>query len=147
MKKHSLLATLIFLLLLGIGCNNNDGPSTPTAPEEPEPIPTTTDTFMGALGLGGSSCHFFDVAQVGPVTMSITALAPLETLTLGLGLGLPDDTAETGCALIVTDTSVRKDESFLASVTGAGGHCVCVFDVGNIFADQNVTYTLDVEHP
>jgi hypothetical protein len=102
---------------------------------------------MGGLALGGASCHFFDVAQPGPITMSILALAPLETLTVGLGLGLPDDTVGSGCGLLVSDSSVRKDQSFLATVNTVGSHCVCVFDVGNIFADQNVTYTIDVEHP
>ena len=94
MRRRSaffLFGFVFHLLLLGIGCNDDDGPTAPTTPEEPEPVPTTTETFMGALALGGSSCHFFEVVQVGPVTMSITALAPLETLTLGLGIGLPDE--------------------------------------------------------
>jgi hypothetical protein len=146
MKRTSSLAFLILLVMFGAACGN-DNPTVPVTPPEPEPVPTVTETFMGALGLGGSSCHFFDVAQAGPVTMSVTALAPLETLTVGLGVGLPDDSVESGCGLIVADTSVRKDESFLASVNTVGSHCVCVFDVGNIFAGQNVTYTLDVEHP
>ena len=138
MKRLPALTLVTLLLLLGAACNDDN---------KPEPVPTVTETFDGDLALGESSCHFFDVTQPGPVTMSITALAPLETLTLGLGIGLPDDTAETGCGLTVTDTSVRKDESFLASVSLVGQHCVCIFDVGNIFVDQTVTYTLDVDHP
>ena len=110
-------------------------------------MPTTTETFAGELALGGASCHFFEVAQIGNLEMSITSLTPLETLTLGLGLGLPDDEFEGGCALSVTDTSVRKDETFLAVVGTIGTNCVCVFDVGNIFEDITVTYMLDVEHP
>ena len=110
-------------------------------------MPTTTETFAGDLVLGGISCHFFEVAQLGPAEMSITSLAPLETLTLGLGVGLPDEAAESGCTLVVTDRSVRKDETFLATLATPGTNCVCVFDVGNIFEDVTVTYTLDIEHP
>lgn len=138
---------MLLLLVLGAACNNSDNNPLPTAPEEPEPVPTTTETFMGALVLGGTSCHTFEVMQPGPTTMSITALAPLETLTLGLGIGLPDAEANGGCGILVFDDSVRKDESFLATVNTVGDHCVCVYDVGNIFANQNVTYTLDVDHP
>jgi hypothetical protein len=146
MKQTSLLAAVVLLILVG-ACDSNNNPTAPTVTPEPEPVPTVTETFTGALALGGASCHFFDVTQPGPLTMSIVELAPLDTLTLGLGVGLPDEAAATGCGLFVNDTSVRKDESFLAAVNTVGPHCVCIFDVGNIFADQNVTYTLDVEHP
>ena len=147
MKRKPVLAILSLSLLLGVACDNGSNPTEPVIPEAPPPVPTVTETFMGGLAQGSASCHFFDVAQSGPVTMSILALAPLETLTVGLGLGLPDDTVGSGCGLLVSDTSVRKDQSFLASVNTVGSHCTCVFDVGNIFADQNVTYTIDIEHP
>jgi len=146
MKKPSALAILVLLLLVGAACNS-DNPVAPITPPTPPPVPTTTEMFTGQLALGGVSCHFFEVAQIGAAEMSITSLTPLETLTLGLGVGLPDEAAETGCTLIVTDTSVRKDETFLATLGTLGSNCVCVFDVGNIFEDVTITYTLDIEHP
>ena len=147
MKRQSALSLILLLVVFTVACSDDDNPVAPTVDVEPPTVPTITETFTGQLVLGSSSCHFFDVAQPGNVEMSITSIAPLETLTVGLGLGLPDEAAETGCVLAVTDNSVRKDETFLSAVGIAGEHCVCVFDVGNIFADQTVTYSLDVEHP
>jgi len=147
MKRPPTLAILVLLLLVGAACNSNNNPVAPTTPPAPPPVPTTTETFAGQLALGGISCHFFEVSQLGLAEMSITSLAPLETLTLGLGVGLPDEAAENGCTLVVTDRSVKKDETFLATIGAVGSNCVCVFDVGNIFEDITVTYTLDIEHP
>jgi hypothetical protein len=147
MKRPSPKALLLLLLLFGAACGGSNNPVAPVTPPTPPPVPTVTETFAGQLDLGDTSCHFFEVAQIGAAEMSITALAPLETLTLGLGVGLPNEEAETGCTLVVTDRSVRKGETFLATLGVVGTNCVCVFDVGNIFEGFTVTYSIDIEHP
>lgn len=139
-----LAAALVAGVLGSPACSTRDRP---TAPEpEPDP-PTTTETFMGDIDQNESSCHSFTLVADGDVTLLITSLQPLPTLTVGLGLGQPDTAAATGCSLFVQDDNVRTNQSLLASNLQAGDYCSCIFDVGNIFPGETVTYSFDVTHP
>ena len=141
-RRAALVTSLGFLL---VAC---DGSSSPTAPviTAPPPAETVTEMFSGSLELGTTSCHGFSQVALGDVRLTITSLMPLETLTIGMGIGRPDEAVETGCALFASDNSVRLNEVLTSNGNDVGDYCVCLFDVGNIFADQVVSYTVDVEH-
>ncbi len=42
---------------------------------------------------------------------------------------------------------MRVNQTLLAANLLAGDFCACIFDVGNIFPGETVTYTFEVTHP
>lgn len=145
MRKSSLLLLVALAVAAALGCDN-DSPTAPVV-EEPEEVPTFVDTFTGTLVLGQTSCHRFTAANRGAAEITITGLQPLETLTVGVGIGLDDGDPQTACPYFALDNSVRVGETLLSQLIDVTDYCVCIFDVGNIFAGQTVTYVFDVEHP
>lgn len=140
-------STLALVLLLGTslpGCDG-DSPTTITIEQRPE-ADKVTEMFAGSISLDSTSCHNFTQIAFGDVQLTIKSLEPLGTLTVGMGIGQADETQETGCALFATDNNVRVDESLTSSSNDVGEYCTCVYDVGNIFPDVTVSYTVEVEH-
>lgn len=144
-SRSWMVALALVVGLTGAACKKDK--RTTTTPEDPTPPPTVIEMFSGAIALGETSCSMFDVVKTGDATIKLTALAPLETLTVGVGVGTEDTNDATGCSLFASDRSVRLLEKLVSGGLGPGVYCVCVFDVGNIFPDQTVTYTVEVEHP
>lgn len=145
-RMLSLSLLLMAMMVVTIACSD-DNPTTPTAPEplpEPERI---TETFGGTVTQGGSSTHVFTVAVAGNIEMTLTSVQPLETLTLGVGIGTTADGTPESCAGFAQDNSVRQGATLLFEATTGGAYCVFVYDVGNIFPGVTVRYTLDVTHP
>lgn len=128
-------------------CDDSTSPTEPTVEEEVVEVARVTETFPGDLELGETSCHDFITAQTGDVDMTISAIAPLETLTVGMGIGTPDAAVEAGCVMFALDSSVRLGEILQSPQLEAAEYCVCVYDVGNIFPSETVTYSVDVTHP
>lgn len=139
------VALALMVCLTGASCKKDK--RTPTTPVDTPPPPTVIEMFSGAIALGETSCNLFEVMETGDVTMKLTELAPLGTLTVGVGVGTEDSSVDTGCSLFASDRSVRVLEKLVSGGLNPGVYCVCVFDVGNIFPDQTVTYTVEVEHP
>ena len=131
------------IALLIASCDSSESID-PIAPlPEPDRI---TESFSGSFGQQGESFHSFETVELGNTEMVITALDPLATLTVGLGIGSPNDGAET-CIRFASDDSVRIGAVLLVGGQPAGPYCVVIYDVGNVFADQEVTYTVEVTHP
>ena len=141
--RHLFLLLLATAALALVGCDDDDGP---VDVEEPVLDERVIDTFMGTVEQGGSSINLFTVVGLNQTDLTITTLAPLETITMGLGVGTTADGGET-CSFVAQDNSVRQGETLIAGTLSPGDYCVSVFDVGNIFPDQTVTYSIDVEHP
>lgn len=145
-RWRAIVAALVFapMSLATIACSEDD--KKPTDPD-PEPVPIITESFDGEIAQGTRSCHEFDMGFDGGVELEITALEPLETLTVGLALGQPDTASPEDCADFVEDNNVRIFQTLASSGLLAGPYCACVQDVGNIFPGEEVTYTLEVRHP
>ena len=141
------LAIPILAAAVLAGCDDDDAPTEPVEEEPVVTVETTTESFSGSIQQASESCHGFALAEIGDVEMTLTDLQPLTTLTVGLGIGTPDETLETGCSLFGQDSSVRIGETLLSAALAATDYCVCVSDVGNIFPDVTVTYAIDVTHP
>jgi len=149
MRRLRMVAGMLALTVsfVSIGCGGSSpSTSTPTAP-----APTTyTETFSGGLTQGGTdygpadSPHHFTIHQAGNLDATLTDIQPLSTITLGLGLGVWDSTANT-CTLQLTSNAARLNLTLAASVSVAGELCVGVFDVGNISTDT-ITYTVVINH-
>lgn len=144
--KNSACVLSAVLVLATLACSDNKKKS-PTDPVDPEaPIETVTSRFSGQLPQLGEVCHFFMTAAAGEITAGIVELKPLSSLTVGLSLGRPADIDPSICSIIGEDRSARINETFLSANNPAGEYCVCIFDVGNIFPGEVVTYKIDVEH-
>jgi len=117
-----------------MGCGGSDSPSAPT--------PTTTETFTGTVTQGGGVTHTFAVQRDGGLQATLTSLAPLSTITMGLGIG----SLSNGACGLISQTTAQQSQVVQGTVS-PGTYCIAVFDIGNIAADGAITYTLSLIHP
>src|SRR6185503_14901403 len=120
----------VFLLVLACaafgGCDNSNPAPAPT------PLPLTKHTFTGTLEKGASASHNFTIVQAGEVDVTLTAAGPPSTITMGLGVGIPN-AAGTSCDLI-SGASVNAQASQFSQLLGSaspGALCVKISDIGN----------------
>jgi len=122
-------------LLTTVAC----GAETPT---EPDPVyELKSASFSGSIASGESKGFVFTVTNPGAVTVMITALSPVSTLTMGLGLGAWDAAALT-CTAQLSTSSATVNVAFTGNPSGAGDYCVSIFDVGNIQATTDFQLSL-----
>ena len=153
MSVRSVAGLGALLVLLGsVACGSSSSSSSTTSPS----TTTYTETFSGTVIQGttattpdigpSDSPHHFTVHQPGNIDATLTDIQPLNTITLGLGLGVWDATGLT-CTLAtqVTSNSAKINLTLAASVSVAGELCVGVFDVGNI-GDSPIAYTVVINH-
>jgi hypothetical protein len=133
----------VFVLVLACaafsGCDNSS--STP----QPTPLPLLKETFPGNLVKGGSASHNFTVGQAGEVDVTLTAAGPPPTITMGLGVGIPN--TATGACDLIPGASVNAQASAFSQLLGSaspGALCVKISDIGN--QTGPITYTIVVEH-
>ncbi|HEY2432023.1 MAG TPA: hypothetical protein VGI12_05045 [Vicinamibacterales bacterium] len=136
------IAALAAAALAGVaGCGSA---SSPTAPAASAPA-TTTDTFSGSVAQLGSENHVFAVAANGTVTLSLTTVAPLSTMSLGVAVTTSDGT---NCVTQISqNTDARAGAIALTGAAAIGNYCVRIFDSGNVPLDTTVLYTITVVHP
>jgi len=133
------LSALALAAVAGCGAASTSTPTSPTAPA------TATDTFSGTLAQSGTVTHIFAVAANGTVEISLTSVAPLATMSLGVGVATSDGTS---CLAAISQTADARSGSIALKGTAAvGNYCVRVYDSGNIPTATDVTYTLQVTHP
>jgi hypothetical protein len=127
-------AVVVFAALLGsIACGAAETPT------EPAPVyELKTSTFTGTVKTGGTVSFPFTVVNPGDISVSITALAPVSTLTMGIAMGYWDSAAET-CTQQLTTTAATLDVVFNASPSAAGDYCVGIFDTGNVAESSDFT--------
>lgn len=147
-RRPSRLPLAASALLLAVALLACDGSSpTEVIIEEEVEVETVIESFSGTIGQDEISCHSFVTTLDGDINLTLTDLQPLETLTVGLSFGRPDSEDAALCVTEAQDNSVRLLETLLSPDRAADEYCACVFDVGNIFPSETVTYVLDVEHP
>ncbi len=135
---------VLAIVTTAIGCKSD---STPTAPPEMEQPPRVAERFRGTFGQNEQSEHRFTVTATGNVELKVIKLEPVPTLTVGLGIGRFDATADPSCSLFASDRRVVVGSTLLSANLAPGEYCVRIFDVGNVFPDATVTYTVEVLHP
>ncbi len=79
--------------------------------------------------------------------MKITSLEPVDTLTVGMGIGTWDPSLEAPCSVFAQDNRVNQNSTLLSANITPGDYCVSIGDVGNLFPDAIVTYEVEVLHP
>ena len=125
-------------LVASIAC----GAQTPTEPSTPAPVyELKTSTFPGTLTTGGSAGFPFTVVNPGAINLSITELAPVNTLTMGLALGSWDAATST-CTQQLSTNLATVNVVFNANPSAPGEYCVGIFDIGNVQVSTNFVLTV-----
>ena len=133
------LGSLAALVITAAGCGSES--STPTTPTPA----TTTESFSGTVAHQGTAGHSFTVTTTGSVTITLTAVGPLTTMSMGVGIGTWDGTT-CGTSVIKNDNA-RTGTAALAGTANAGSYCVNVYDSGNVPEESEVSYEVQVAHP
>jgi hypothetical protein len=139
LRLVSACAVAVVAAVAALACSNSTSSPTTASPA------TTTETFSGTITHGGSGINSFAVSTTGPITISLTAVSPLTTMSLGVGIGAWDGTT---CGTSMSaNTDARSGATALTGTANAGNYCVRVYDSGNVPADWSVGYTVEVVHP
>jgi|SRR5690349_6213564 hypothetical protein len=136
MLRRLTLASVLVAAGLAAGCG--DDPVTAPTQEAPTPV---TETFSGTVNVNGAFTHPFTVARAGQVTAQLTAMAPDDTVTLGLALGTWNGLS---CQIVITSDMAQLSTTILGTATTSGALCVRVFDVGGL--TTTTTYDVKVDH-
>ena len=131
-----ILAPVLLLAAVAAGCGDDE-----TSTVTPTPPVAVTESFAGTVTVNGAFSHTFIVERAGQVTAQVTALAPDDTVTIGLALGTWNGTA---CQLIITNDAAKLSTVMLGTATGPGVLCVRVSDAGLLSAATN--YEVRVDH-
>ncbi len=140
MNKSFALAATVLLLATG-GCKNSN--STTAATTTAPTTTRTTDTFSGAVPVGGHAFHRFTVIASGQIDVTMTATTPA-TAVMGVSIGTPGDTV---CPAVAGGSvkAVAGATAQLSGMASPGTLCVDVRDVGG--QTSAVSYTVSVLHP
>jgi hypothetical protein len=125
-------------LMATAGCASPNSTTAATAPTAAR----TTDTFSGAVAVGGSDVHSFAVAASGTVDVTLTAVTP--SIVMGMSVGTAVDG---GCAPLAGGSTQAAAGSApqVSGIVTPGTLCVEVHDAG--FQSTSVSYTVTVTHP
>jgi hypothetical protein len=149
MKLRRILSALLLTpLLAAAACNTQTADNTTTSPTAPTSPTVTEPAFTGTLHAGGSpQILTFNVAVIGPLTVTLNSAGPPANVSVGIAIGSPTfSTTGTVCTPIATATAVAGvgAPQISGSVSTTGGYCLVVFDPGTLTAD--VTFSVTVAH-
>jgi hypothetical protein len=145
MLRRIACGTLLCALALASACGTT-APTTPTTPT------TITETFTGTLNPAGTNVHPFLTLIGGPVTMTLTAVGPDATKTIGFSLGTFNPTLNV-CTVNFDNPAALQAASFAATASTGGYYCARLYDNGAVAAAVadgsagSFTYTVTVAHP
>ena len=142
-QMRGCVAVCVVAGLLTVACDNSGPPST-TAPTNAN-VPTVPETFTGTLAVQGLNSHAFTVTQVGTITVTLTAVGPPSTISVGLAAG---SVSAGNCSLSQASAIAAQAAAtpqISGTATAAGTYCIGIFDTGNLTAP--VTYSITVTHP
>ncbi len=143
-QQWTMVCVVVLSLALGACSDNKKKPTEP----DPEPdVPRVTQTFRGGVNQNTTVCNSFSMQNGGSVQIELVELQPLRTITMGMGIGTPDNSLASRCAMFAQDDSVRIFQVFASSGLAPGNYCTCVYDVGNIFPGETVSFAQEVVHP
>jgi hypothetical protein len=135
MLRCLILAPALAAAVMAAGCSEDPAP-------EPQPDPVViSETFSGTVTVNGAFTHPFTVTRAGAVTAQVTALAPDDTITLGVALGTWNGIA---CQVVIASDTAKLSSTVPGTATAPGSLCVRLYDVGGLAAAT--TYDVKVDH-
>lgn len=137
--RAPLLRTLLLVVPLALavsGCGSSTDPITIPTPVE------VTESFSGTVGQGGVSYHVVN-AKVGTVTLSMNAIGPDSTATIGMSIGVLNSIA---CTSVMENPTARVGSQLVGTVSGVATLCVKLYDAGTIALDQTLSYEIAIKY-
>ena len=131
-------AAVILACVLGAGCEDVENPN----PIDPDPLPNVTDTFTGTLNRNGAATFNFTVAGGGLVALTLTKVAPDNTIAVGLAMGTWNGTT---CSVVLANDNSVENTTVVGQAGGIGQLCVRIYDIGKVV--DPVEFELVVRHP
>jgi hypothetical protein len=138
MLRSRTFRALLLLAPLAAGCGGNDQPNTPTTPT---PV-AVTETFSGTLNPNGGRTHEFVVQQAGTVSVKLTALAPDDTVIVGISLGTWNGAV---CQVILPNDKAALNTTVTGTAQNTGLFCARVYDATGALT-ASTDYSIDVTH-
>src|SRR6266851_6361812 len=145
-REYLALATIgagFVVAMLSAACNDSLGSTSPTSSTTSTPAaPTTTETFIGTLPVGGAKFYSFSIAVYGTVNATLVSIGgpsvPADVM-VNLGIGTPGGTSCNSSS----PTSVSAGSAAVTASEQPGVYCVTIADVGNLPGAADFTVTID----
>jgi hypothetical protein len=137
MRSRTICA-LLLLAPLAAACGGNNSPTNPNAPT---PV-AVTETFNGTLTPNGGVTHEFVVQQAGQVSVRLSALAPDDTISIGLSLGTWNGAV---CSAILSNDRAKLPTTVTGNAQNTGFFCARVYDAAGTLT-ASTDYTIDITH-
>jgi hypothetical protein len=138
LMPRSILSWAVFALLtLAIAACGSDPVATPT---EPSAV-SVTENLSETLTVNGARTFPFTANRAGTVTARLSALAPDDTITIGLSIGTWNGTS---CQIIIANDQAKLNVSVVGTAQQTGQFCARVYDVGLLTAPTN--FTIELTH-
>jgi hypothetical protein len=141
--KGQLRAPLLRMLLLVVplalgvaGCGSSTDPITIPTPIE------VTESFSGTVAQGGVSYHVIN-AKVGTVTLTMNAIGPDSSATIGMSIGVLNSIA---CTSVMENPTARVGSQLVGTATGVTTLCVKLYDPGTVALDQTLSYEIAIHY-
>jgi len=128
------------LLALSTACGDDLTTTIPTDPTTS--LPTTTIVFSGTIDRNGAVTHPF-AARSGSVTVTLSALNPDNTLTIGLSMGTWNGES---CQTVIARDSTVVGNSIVGTASSSGNFCIRVYDAAGTLTEPT-SYDVRVVHP
>jgi uncharacterized membrane protein len=138
-SSASLLRTLVLIVPLAVavsGCGDTTDPITIPTPIE------VTESFSGTVGQGGASFHVVN-ARVGTVTLTMTAIGPDPSATVGMSIGVLNQIA---CTAVMENSTARVGSQLVGTATGLTTLCVRMYDPGSFALENTLSYEITVKY-
>ena len=111
-----------------------------------DPSKNVTDSFNGTVAVKGvTGFHSFTASKTGEYTVRITALAPSNSIVLGVDVALGNNDGSCSSQLYQRNQFATLNTPAITGQILSGKYCVVVYDVGALTVPA--TYTITVSHP
>ena len=129
------------MLLLAPLASSACGSDNPTTPTEPTPV-SVTESFNGTLNPNGGRTFPFAVERAGTITARIAALAPDDTVRVGLALGTWNGAT---CTQTIPNDNATLNTTVTGTAQQTGQFCARIYDaLGTLTGSAD--FTLEVTH-
>ena len=137
MTRSTTFLALLLLAPLDAACGDDD---VIDLPKVPTPV-AVTEVYPGHLNPNGGRTHPFVEIQPGQVSARLTALSPVDTLTVGLSIGTWNGQV---CQITLRNDAAVLNTAVIGVAQQTGQFCVSIYDVGRLSASTD--YQIDVTH-
>lgn len=139
LHRTLIIAPVLMLALAAAACEDDSQP--PTVPTPPNPV---TETFSGSITREGASIQNFTVSAAGTITATLKTIGADNTLVVGFDLG---NWTGTACSIVLAKADATGGTVLNGTMSASGTLCFRVYDVGNVPANAQAAYSVEITHP